>query len=648
MKFLGASVACIFTVVIPFWYYLFSVSEIEHTLAIETAFTAKSLERVIQDRPEMWEFESVKLQEIISQAAIHGAPSERTVRNTAGTVIAKNSVKMPSPMVSRSIILFDSGQPVGSLEARQSTRTLILFTSLLGILSAFLGGLIYYIFRTYPIRKIDAALADLQRAEQEQRLSREAAERLAEETAVIAEIGRLIGSTLDIDEVYERFAAETRKLIPFDRISVNLFNMRENTVTVIYASGAEVAARNQRNTFPLEGTFSLEIRQKQAGILIQPESPEEIDRILHRMPALAPSFQTGMRSMIGVPLISRSQVFGTLHLRSGAPNTYTERHLRLAERIGGQIAGAITNAQLFTDLKHTEKSLRESEQRFRALIEQAAVGVAEIDVATGCFLTVNRRLCEMVGMTERELLATTFQAITHPEDASLHEEKSALLQAGGIGHYDLEKRYIRKDGESVWVNLTVSPLWKPGASPGHTMVVVEDITQRKRMEEEMREMSLRDLLTELYNRRGFITLAEQQIKAANRTQRPLQLTFIDLDRLKWINDTLGHEKGDKVLIDTAQLLRQTFRESDIIARLGGDEFAVLSIDTGDMTGEDFSRRLQQHIDAYNSKESRLYKLSMSWGTVIYHPDSSVTLDQLISAADELMYTQKKAKSSRWD
>ncbi len=93
----------------------------------------------------------------------------------------------------------------------------------------------------------------------------------------------------------------------------------------------------------------------------------------------------------------------------------------------------------------------------------------------------------MVGRTEEELLATTFQAITHPEDLHLHEEKTALLVAGKIGHYNLEKRYLRKDGEIVWVNITVSPLWKPGEKPGHNMIVVEDITERKRMEETLRK-----------------------------------------------------------------------------------------------------------------------------------------------------------------
>ncbi|PJC71822.1 MAG: hypothetical protein CO013_12595, partial [Syntrophobacterales bacterium CG_4_8_14_3_um_filter_58_8] len=156
--------------------------------------------------------------------------------------------------------------------------------------------------------------------------------------------------------------------------------------------------------------------------------------------------------------------------------------------------------------------------------------------------------------------------------------------------------------------------------------------------------SLRDQLTDLYNRRGFITLAEQQLKAANRAQRPLLLTFIDCDGLKWINDTQGHKEGDKALIDTTHILRQTFRESDIIARLGGDEFAILSIDAADLNQGDFSRRLQQHIDAFNAKESRPYKLSLSWGAAIYNPESPLSLDELISAADGLMYAQKKAKA----
>ena len=484
MKFLGALVACIFAITLPLLYYIYSISMIRDSLTRETAFLAKSVEKSIQTRPDMWEFENTRLQEIISQPTIEGNLHERIIRTAAGRVVVKTSIASRRPLIAVSVALFDSGRPVGMIEARQSIRTTVVFTVLLGILSSFLGTLIYVMFRTYPIKKLDSTLADLKRAEEEQRLSRETAERLVEETAVIAEIGRLIGSTLDLDEVYERFATEAHKLIPFDRLGVNLHKSHEETVRVAYVSGVDVAGRRPGDSFPLKGSVSEILTRTKTGICCHPASVEEMHR---RFPDHYASVKAGMHSLLSVPLISGDETIGSLHFRSKKPDAYTEQDLRLAERIGTQIAGAIANAQLFTELKKTEMSLRESEGRFRALVEQAAVGVAEIEMSTGRFFTVNRRLCEMVGRTEEELLATTFQAITHPEDLHLHEEKTALLLAGKIGHYSLEKRYHRKDGETVWVNITVSPLWNPGETSGRNMIVVEDITERKRSEDALRE-----------------------------------------------------------------------------------------------------------------------------------------------------------------
>jgi diguanylate cyclase (GGDEF)-like protein/PAS domain S-box-containing protein len=480
-------------------------------------------------------------------------------------------------------------------------------------------------------------------AVEEQRRNREIAERLAKEMAIIAEIGRLIGSTLDIDEVYERFAAEARKLIPFDRLSVNLTDRAAGTITVVYVFGVDVPGRKPGESFPLRGSVSEALTGTRTGIINQPADARETTG---RFPILVNNLEVGLRSMMSVLLISRDEAIGALHFRSIKPDVYTDQDLRLAEKIGAQIAGAIANAQFFADLKNTEKSLRESEGRFRALFEQAAVGVAEIEMGTGRFLTVNRRLCEIVGRTEEELLGMTFLAITHPEDLHLHEDKTASLMAGGIGNYTLEKRYLRNDGAVVWVDIMVSPLWKPGEAPGRSITIIQDVTERKRMEEEMREMSLRDPLTELYNRRGFITLAEQQLKAANRAKRQMLLAFIDVDDLKDINDRLGHEEGDRALIDTAAIIRRTFRESDIIARLGGDEFAILAIDIAELNRDGFSSRLQQHIDEFNRKGSRPYKLAMCRGTALYDPEAPMSLDQLMSSADELMYAQKKSKADK--
>ena len=337
----------------------------------------------------------------------------------------------------------------------------------------------------YGMVQICRDITRRKQAEEEKRRSREIAERLAEEMAIIAEIGRIVGSTLNIDEVYEKLAAEVRKLIPFDRIHVNLNSPDGEYFTIAYASGLDVTERRPGNRVPLAGSISEVVTRTRAGLYFYAPTEEEIAGRFPGASAVT-TFRIGMHSIMAVPLIYRDKAIGVLHFRSRTPHAYTEQDLRVAERIGAQIAGAIANAQLFKDLINTEKSLRESEGRYRALIEQAAVGVAEIEMETGRFLTVNRRLCELVGMTEGEMLATTFPAITHPEDLHLHEGKTAMLLAGEIGHYSLEKRYLRKDGAVIWVNITVSPLWKPGEKPGRNMIVVEDITERKRADEERR------------------------------------------------------------------------------------------------------------------------------------------------------------------
>jgi len=164
--------------------------------------------------------------------------------------------------------------------------------------------------------------------------------------------------------------------------------------------------------------------------------------------------------------------------------------------------------------------------------------------------------------------------------------------------------------------------------------------ERQRMLDELRSLSLVDELTGLYNRRGFFTLAQQQLKTTNRTKRGVLLIFADLDKMKWINDTLGHSEGDRALKDIADILKMTFRASDIIARIGGDEFAVLLIDTPKVNPEVFINRLQQNIKAQNAKLNRPYRLSVSVGISRYDPESPCGIDELLVQADRLMYKQK--------
>ena len=161
-------------------------------------------------------------------------------------------------------------------------------------------------------------------------------------------------------------------------------------------------------------------------------------------------------------------------------------------------------------------------------------------------------------------------------------------------------------------------------------------------EEALLALSLIDELTGLYNRRRFFVLTDQYLKLSVRTKKRLLLLFIDMDNLKWINDHHGHNEGDQALIDLANILKKTFRESDIIARIGGDEFVVLSEST-DENGEIVLTRLHENIKDYNAKRSRRYTLSISVGTTQFDPKYPVSIDELLSKADALMYAQKRKK-----
>jgi diguanylate cyclase (GGDEF)-like protein len=162
-------------------------------------------------------------------------------------------------------------------------------------------------------------------------------------------------------------------------------------------------------------------------------------------------------------------------------------------------------------------------------------------------------------------------------------------------------------------------------------------------EESLLTLSLTDELTGIYNRRRFFVLTEQYLKMAIRERKRLLLLYIDMDDLKWINDHHGHKEGDQALINLSRILKKTFRESDIIARMGGDEFVVLLESTAE-NDEMMITRLNENIRENNAKGSQGYELSVSIGIASFDPAIPISIDELLSKADALMYGQKRKKS----
>ncbi len=167
------------------------------------------------------------------------------------------------------------------------------------------------------------------------------------------------------------------------------------------------------------------------------------------------------------------------------------------------------------------------------------------------------------------------------------------------------------------------------------------------LQSELGNLALTDVLTGLYNRRGFLALAERQLKLGRRSGRGTLLVFLDVDGMKQINDTFGHAEGDRTLIRAGGVLEKTFRESDVVARFGGDEFAVLAIEASGHNQEIIAARLRENLRQMNDGDSG-HAISLSWGVARFDPRSKTSIGQLMAQADQAMYDHKRCQSSSWE
>jgi len=189
-------------------------------------------------------------------------------------------------------------------------------------------------------------------------------------------------------------------------------------------------------------------------------------------------------------------------------------------------------------------------------------------------------------------------------------------------------------------------LVKSEVGPSLIVRSVRHAIERHRLFSALRSLSLIDDLTGLYNRRGFADLGEQYLKLARRSGRGVTMVFLDLDRFKTINDSLGHHVGDRALLKVADILRATFRRSDIIARLGGDEFGVLALEAADESAELLVERLRERVQDFNDSSPEPYQLSVSIGMAHHDDDPRIRLQDMVTEADAAMYREKRAKKAK--
>jgi diguanylate cyclase (GGDEF)-like protein/PAS domain S-box-containing protein len=277
----------------------------------------------------------------------------------------------------------------------------------------------------------------------------------------------------------------------------------------------------------------------------------------------------------------------------------------------------------------------ESEKRLSFMLESVPVNLWSTDARLNITFSQGAGL-HLIGTSGKEQVGMTLYEVLKTRDPGF-TPLAAHLRAlqGELVRYEVEWR-----GRSF--ETRVEPLRSADGHISGTVGIAIDITDRKALEEELRALLLVDELTGLNNRRAFIALSEQALKQAARNGHDVLMIFIDVDHLKYINDTWGHLAGDRALIDAAGVLRESCREADIFARLGGDEFVALMTVDSDQTAEIISARIQARVDLHNSQTERGYSLSLSVGAT-WSKAAGTLLADLLAQADTALYDQKRGR-----
>ncbi len=315
-----------------------------------------------------------------------------------------------------------------------------------------------------------------------------------------------------------------------------------------------------------------------------------------------------------------------------------EEYKRLVYGRSGELLGTAGYSKDITSQELIRNELAQSEERFRTIFEEAPVGIGIFDSVTGRATQINARYAEIVGRTREEILTMDWKQYSHPDEIEENLHKIDLLMKNRISGFSLEKRFVRPGGEEIWVSLTVTPLNPTIYKDHYHLCMVEDITSRKKAEEEVLYLSYYDQLTGLYNRRFY----EEELKRINTCRNlPITLVLADVNGLKLTNDAFGHSLGDDLLKRVAEVFKQECRAEDVIARIGGDEFVFLLPKTEEEEAQGIIERICRQVSEKNN-ENIICSVSFGWATKHYLKED---IRKVFMQAEDLMYRNKLAESS---
>lgn len=332
-------------------------------------------------------------------------------------------------------------------------------------------------------------------------------------------------------------------------------------------------------------------------------------------------------------------------LRRDGTEFAAEISLSSIDTADGVLATAVVRD--VTERKRMESALREAEERFRGTFEGSGIGMAVVASAAGGggrLLEVNDALCTLTGHAREHLLRMKFESLVHPDDLPEAEEGIRRLANGELKVFHHELCCIHASGDQIWVDLTSTLVRGPDGEPMYRIDQLQDATERKRFEGQLQYLADHDPLTGLFNRRRFFEELDRELAIAQRYGNEGALLSLDLDHFKYVNDSLGHARGDELLTRVAGICRERLRDTDLLARLGGDEFAIILPRSEEQQARDFAESLVTAVRKEIQLEIglRARRVTVSIGIAPFGDGDGLTAVELLNEADIAMYDAKEA------
>ena len=459
------------------------------------------------------------------------------------------------------------------------------------------------------------------------------AERQAQELSLLDRVRTAVTRELDLSEVIRATVAAITDILGYSLVSLYLLDDMGEWLELQHQQGYSTIPERIPTS---EGVMGRVARTGQAILLADPVARPELHGTL-----------ADVTSEVAVPIFDHAKVAGVLNIETTTERKLDQVDLQLMMNLSEQVSVAVERARLYGEMQANEQRL--------SLVANNMTDLICLHRADGTTAYVTPSSESLLGFSAEELLNTSLPSLIHPQDLP-HLEQTVFMRLGaGEQVRPFTFRVRQKTGEYIWIESFVQMIADDNGDVRHFLSASRDVTERKYMQEQMIEGALLyDALTNLPNRSLFMDRLQQAIKAAEQELEPFAVLFLDLDRFKVINDSLGHSAGDALLIEASRRLQANVRAHDTVARLGGDEFAILLESTREAGATELAERLQSDLAKPFLLDGHTVFSSASIGITLYEesPEDSSHEDisdpeQLLRNADLAMYHAKASGKARY-